>query len=56
MEISGKYLDPEKYENKKDSPLSHGCVQDPYDYDLKLNLKCEEDQTLVNFALAWEYK
>ena len=53
--IVGPKLDPEKYENEVDPPDFFDCVRDITNVDQNLNLRCDGDETLVEFVLVGKY-
>jgi hypothetical protein len=56
VSICGSNLDPERFEWKSYPPTFYGVVQDPSHYDLNEELEPNEDEELVEFVLAGEYK
>ena len=56
VSIEGQVVDLEKYEHEKNPLMFYGCVKDIASVDWKINLRCGNDETLVEFVLAGEYK
>ena len=56
VQIPGPTLDAEKWENKPSPPHFLGAIMNPDDLDPNVNLYCNNDESLVEFILAGEYK